>query len=109
LFAAAVGRIEARMEYDAGAIGRARRARLEARLTRRRSRAVREAIGLANPLHVPRSIDRECWFVTCGEAATLDAIGTWDDASGIERTVAVALCRFHAEALSAELVIPQVA
>jgi hypothetical protein len=91
------------MQYDAGAIGRARRARLEARLTRRRSRAIRETIHLANPLDVPH--DRECWFVTCGEAATLDAIGTWERG----RTVAVALCRFHAEALSDELVIPQVA
>jgi hypothetical protein len=51
----------------------------------------------------------ECYFLRCAEPATTEAIGTWDVVFGVERTVPLALCRSHADALRDEVVLLEVA
>jgi hypothetical protein len=50
----------------------------------------------------------ECHFAECSDPPTVEAIGTYDGVFDIE-TVALALCRRHADALGEELVVLDVA
>jgi hypothetical protein len=46
----------------------------------------------------------ECWFVTCGEPAAVEALGTYgDDPPG--ETVPLALCARHAMLLRDDVVL----
>jgi hypothetical protein len=98
------------MRYEATAVAQARRARLEARLVRRRSReARRQARAVRAAIGGMGAASGTCYFVTCAEAASVEAIGTWDVVFGVERTVPLALCRRHADALRDELLLLDVA
>jgi hypothetical protein len=37
-----------------------------------------------------------CYFATCGNVATVEAIGTYNALFGLEETVAMMLCERHA-------------
>jgi hypothetical protein len=47
----------------------------------------------------------ECFFASCAEEASLEAIGTYQGALGLDETVALVLCERHAHALQDGLVI----
>jgi hypothetical protein len=47
----------------------------------------------------------ECWFVTCGEPAAIEAIGRCGDVSDRDQTVPVALCARHASLLRDDVVV----
>ena len=51
----------------------------------------------------------ECYVPWCTDPATVEAIATYDLVFGIEQTVALALCRLHADALRDELLLLEVA
>jgi hypothetical protein len=51
----------------------------------------------------------ECYFPECNDPPTVEAIVTYDCVFGVEQTVALALCRRHADALGEELVVLDVA
>jgi hypothetical protein len=51
----------------------------------------------------------ECFFVSCSEPATVEAIGTYHGAVDLEETVALVLCERHALALQDGLVLLQTA
>jgi hypothetical protein len=40
----------------------------------------------------------ECYFPECNDPPTVEAIVTYDCVFGVEQTVALALCRRHADA-----------
>ena len=44
----------------------------------------------------------ECYFATCLDPATVEAIGTYDGVSGVMETVALCLCERHAAAMRDE-------
>jgi hypothetical protein len=98
------------MGYEATAIGQARRARIAARLERRRSReARRRAVEIRATNGTMESAGDTCWFVPCADPASVEAVGTWDRVCGIEQTIALALCRRHADALRDELLLLETA
>jgi len=51
----------------------------------------------------------ECYVADCTDPPAVEAIGTYDCVFGIEQTVALALCRRHADAVGDELVVLEVA
>jgi hypothetical protein len=48
---------------------------------------------------------RACWFVPCPDEPVYEAIGTYDNVFGIEETVAMAPCPWHAEKLKDDVVV----
>jgi hypothetical protein len=47
----------------------------------------------------------ECWFVTCGEPAAVEALGTYGDDARPGETVPLVLCARHAILLRDEVVL----
>jgi hypothetical protein len=54
-------------------------------------------------------VSDECDFAECNDPPTVEAIGTYDGVFGIEETVALALCRRHADALRDDVLLLEVA
>jgi hypothetical protein len=54
-------------------------------------------------------VSDECDFADCNDPPTVEAIASYDRVFGIEQTMALALCRHHADALRDELVLLEVA
>ena len=94
------------MRYRPDAVADARRTRINAALTRRRSRSLRaRARDLRAIASSGRITGGQCFVVSCTERAVSDAIGTYAGVFELEETFALALCERYTEALTDVLVI----
>ena len=55
------------------------------------------------------SLDHQCWVESCWTRGEVEAIGTWSRQHGVDRTIAMVLCRRHVEALGDDLVVLETA